>query len=117
MKTFKVTSYHNVFIDNYKQGEGEHVNSYLIKATIDAENVNDAILQYFKKTLYYSFEFKHAYVDDDCNNVLHYSNLVDVDNEEASANEIAKWKQNKLVLYSNNIQVEVHELIQQKIVI
>ena len=117
MKTFKIISHHNVFIDSYEEGEGEEVNYYTEKAEVKAETVNEAIQQYFDETLCYSFDFKHAAIDEENNNVLYYSNLVDAENCEASESEIEKWKQNNLTLYSNTIQIEVYELIQQQITI
>lgn len=115
MKTFKIDSFHSVFIDDYKEGEGENVNNYTQTAEVKAETVNEAIELYFKRTLFYSFDFKNAYIDDENSKVLHYSNLVDEDNSEASESQIERWKQNKLTLYSNTIQIEVYELIQQQI--
>ena len=36
-KQFKVTTYHNVYIDSYENGEGKHVNFYDITSEVKAE--------------------------------------------------------------------------------
>lgn len=117
MKTFKIISNHDVFIDSYEEGETEQVNSYTLSAEVEAENIKSAIKQYFDKNLYYSFDFKNAEVDEENKTTLYYSNLVDVENVEASESEVEQWKQNELTLYSNQITIEVFEVVQQQITI
>lgn len=117
MKTFKIISYHNVFIDSYEEGEGKNVNNYTLEAEVKAESVKSAIKKYFDEQLNYSFDFKHAAIDEGKQNYLYYSNLVDKDNVEANDHEIEHWKIGELILYSNQITLKVFEVIQQQITI
>ena len=107
MKAYQITSLHNVYLDSYKDGELDHVNSYDIENVIFAENVKSAIEKYFENVLYYKFNFSLCYFDF---NQLFYSVLVDADNYEATKNQIQVWKMGKSKLYSNNITISVFEL-------
>lgn len=114
MKTFKINCMHSVHIDDYKKGELEMVNSYGTEAEIIAENTKDAIQTFFETVLFYRFDYSLSWVDED-SNALHYSNLVDTDNVEASKNEIEQWKKGKITLYTNNTYIKVHEVNEVKI--
>ena len=111
MKTFKIYSAHDVYIDDYEQGELDRVNGYTVANEIEANDVWEAIEKYFETTLYYDFKKGNASKSDEVENELHYSVLVDVENLEASENQIEKWKQGKEKLYSNNITITVYEII------
>jgi hypothetical protein len=117
MRRFYISSNHDVFVDDYNQGELENVNWYNLDSIISADNINEAIQKYFNDKLYYSFDIDHAYIphtEDESvpKNVLHYSVLVDVDNSQASENEIELWKEDKLKLYVDNIQLIINELVE-----
>lgn len=107
MKTFKIKSVHSVCVDNFIEGEGDEVNSYIISDEVKATNVKEAIEKYFQSVLYYDFDFSLAEVD---GGQLYYSVLVDKDNSKASKNQIELWKKDELVLYANNISVVAYEL-------
>jgi hypothetical protein len=115
MKKYIISTIHRVFVDSYNEGEQEYANGYDIKSNVNAENVREAIEKYFESTLYYKFNFKDAYIDDENKNTLHYSVLVDDENNEASEEEIALWREEKKRLYSNNIILTVSELIEVEI--
>jgi hypothetical protein len=107
-KTYKIVSFHNVYEDNYEKGELKQVNSYVLDAIIEAKNHIAAIQKYFSDSLYYSFNIDNAGKEEtDC---LHYSNLVDGDNLEASKSDIELWKCGDKILYSNNTIIEVFEV-------
>ena len=115
MKTYFIKTIHEVFIDKFNEGELDFVNAYNIEAKIQAENPREAIKKYFENELYYKFDFESAYIpheeeETEEKNNLHYSVLVDNDNNEASKSEVEAWKQNKLKLYSNNIFLSIYEL-------
>lgn len=110
LNTYKVTSRHDVYIDNFVNGEESYVNSYKLSSEVDAINWKDAIKKYFEDYLFYTIDLARGYIDDD-NNTFHYSNLVNVDNIEASESELKQWKENKLTLYSNNTTITVNQLI------
>lgn len=107
MKTFKIESEHNVYIDSFTEGEGDAVNSYNTSREIKATNVKEAIEKYFQSVLYYDFDFSLA---ETYEGKLDYSVLVDKDNSEASKNQVELWKKDELVLYANNITITVYEL-------
>ena len=112
MKTFKIRSAHDIYIDNYGQGELDRVNGYTLTNEVEANDVWEAIEKYFETTLYYDFKKDNASKSDEVENELHYSVLVDVENLEASENQIEKWKQGKEKLYSSNITITVYEIIE-----
>ena len=111
MKTFKIHSAHDVYIYDYEQGELDRVNGYTVTNEVEANDVWEAIEKYFETTLYYDFKKDNASKSDEVENELHYSVLVDVENLEASENQIEKWKQGKEKLYSSNITITVYEII------
>ena len=115
MKTYFIKSTHDIYVDDYNKGELENVNFYTNEKRITANNAKEAISKYFQNTLYLSFEFEYAQVDDEYKNVLHYSNLVDEENSEASKGEIELWKEGKYKLYSNNTTLEIYELTEVEI--
>ncbi len=106
MKKYFIKSEHEVNIDTYKDGELENVNYYSLNSFITAENARQAIEHYFENVLYYDFDFKYSIFKD---GVLFYSVLVDVDNQQATKNQIKVWKTGKNTLYSNNISVRISE--------
>ena len=112
MKAFKICSAHDVYIDDYEQGELDRVNGYTVTNEVEANDVWEAIEKYFETTLYYNFKKEYASKSDEVENELHYSVLVDVENLEASEKQIEDWKQNKQKLYSNNITITVYEIIE-----
>lgn len=119
MKTYIINSEHTVYLDSYENGEMEQVNFYTQKDTIKANSPREAIKLYFEKSLYYSFNLKDTYIvheeeENDSEapiNTLHYSILVDGNNSEASESEISQWKEDKKLLYSNNIYLTIFEAV------
>jgi hypothetical protein len=70
--------------------------------------------------LYFDFNFEYASIDheegiNEKTNTLHYSNLVDKDNAEASKSEIEAWKRGEITSYSNNTFLTIFELTEVKI--
>ena len=117
MKTYKIKTAHEVFIDKFNEGELDFVNAYSLSGEVKAENPENAIAEYFKNQLYYDFNMNHAYVphqeeEMEIKNTLHYSVLVDNDNNQASAYDVESWKEDKLTLYSNNIFLTIFELVE-----
>ena len=116
MKTYFIESVHDIYIDSYSEGEKENVNFYDIKQNVKAENPRQAIEKYFETELFFSFNLKYAYIvheeegEEEPQNKLTYSVLVDEENNEATEKDIEKWKQNKKTLYANNITIYIHEL-------
>jgi hypothetical protein len=118
MKTYIINTSHTVYLDSYLNGETEGVNFYTQKDIIKANSPREAIQLYFEKTLYYSFNFENAFIsheelksEKDNINTLHYSILVNAENCEASESEINQWKEDKKLLYSNNIYLTIFEAV------
>jgi hypothetical protein len=121
MKTYIINSEHLIFLDSYENGETEQLNFYTQKDTVKANTPREAIQLYFEKTLCYSFNFENAYIYipqeeekkeiEYKGNTLLYSILVDADNCEASESEINQWKEDKKLLYSNNIYLTIFEAV------
>lgn len=109
MKTYKIKTIHDICLDDYKQGELEFVNIYSLDSEIGANSTKEAIKKYFNEFLYYSIDFKYIQID---NNILNYSVLVDVDNNEVTNKDIIykKWVEGKEKLYSNNITLFAYEI-------
>jgi hypothetical protein len=114
MKNYKIKSVHDIYIDSYEQGEVEQSNSYTLNSEIQANDINEAISLYFENVLFYKFDFANCSISDD-KKVIHYSVLCDSENSEASKSEMELWKKNKLTLYSNNIEIEIFELVKCEI--
>lgn len=110
MKTFKIVTIHDVYIDDFEEGEGKHVNCYDIESTVKAESVKEAIKEHYEKHLGFSFSFEHCNYDEEEKNRLDYSNLVDSENSEANEEEKKLWKKGKKTLYANNTTCTVYEL-------
>ena len=110
MKTYKINSIHDIYLDSYESGELEKVNHFTMKSEIKATNPKDAIKKYFEDILCYDFNINDAMMSENDKNVLYYSNLVDNDNVQASKNEIEQWEKNKIKLYSNNTTLFIYEL-------
>lgn len=121
MKTYFIESTHDVYIDNYNDGETTNVNFYDIKQNVKAENPREAIKKFFEEVLYYKFDFESAYIaheeegEEEPKNKLHYAVLVDEESSEANEKDIEKWKKNKKTLYSNNITIYIFEVQPVKI--
>ena len=113
MKTYKIETTHEVFINKFNEGELDFVNAYSLSGEVKAENPENAIVEYFKNQLYYDFDMNNAYVPhQEEKNTLHYSVLVDNDNDQANEYDVESWKEDKLNLYSNNIFLTIFELVE-----
>lgn len=88
------------------------MNAWDAKELVEAETALDAVKKAFER-LYFSFDPECTIFDDGC---LFYSNMVDIDNIEATESEIEKWKNGELKLYSANSTIEVFELVKTQIV-
>ena len=107
MIEYLIKSYHEIYVDDYNEGELDHVNSYNMTAFIKAPDVGSAIQQYIENCLYY--KFNHEYLDisgDDMSS--YYDVLVDEDSNEITENERELWKQGELKLYNNQIRIEAY---------
>lgn len=114
MKTYSIVSIHEVFEDNFENGEGKHINTYDLNEVIKADNVQDAINKYLEYTVFTELQFKDLEISD-CGNFLNTERLVDIKSEDATNKEIESWKQGKIKLFNEIIHLnalEVFELVQ-----
>lgn len=112
MNTYIIKTSHEIEKDTYKEGITSYVNSYNLKSEIKANTPREAIQKYFDEHLYYTFDFKTAYIvheeeEGEPTNVLFYDILVDQENHEATEEQIKLWKKDKLTLYNNSIHLEI----------
>lgn len=103
---YVITSMHDIFIDDYDQGELEHVNYYTLESKHEELN-NEAIAEHLAQ-LGFSFDAENMYKDEDR---VYYSWLVNSENIEASECERQQWMKNKIKLYSDNATITFKQLI------
>lgn len=111
MRNFNIKSYHTIFVDDYKEGEGEQVNYYTLDAVIGAETAKQAVTEYFAEHLNYQFDIDKSELSE-CGKYIQWSVLVDADNAEAIQNEIDLWKNGTIKLYANRIEVSAELMMQ-----
>ena len=96
----------DVYEYDYENGEGNMVNCWADKFTSNKNTPTEAVEELFEKHLFY--KLNKEYLDDD--EMVSYPVCVDVNNEEASEEDIEEWKSGKLDLYTNYIRFEIFEL-------
>lgn len=106
-KKYMITSTHDVFVDDYFDGEGKCVNFYQLNSVIYGKDIYSAIQEYFDDVLHYQFNINNA---DITSGYLHYSVLVDADNCQADKSDIEVWKKKGKELYANNITIKAEEI-------
>jgi hypothetical protein len=106
-KKYMITSTHDVFVDDYFDGEGNNVNFYQLNSVVYGKDIYSAIQEYFEDVLHYQFNINNA--DINCG-YLHYSVLVDADNCQADKSDIEVWKKKGRELYANNITIKAEEI-------
>ena len=107
MNRYRIESVHTVNEDSYTEGEGKFVNEWYQNLTISAENVLDAIKQFYKEELYMNYVSGNTETDE---NRLFDSRIVDKDNTKPSEWQIEEWKKGEILLYSENITLYVYKL-------
>ena len=102
---YLVESRHEVFEDNFEDGEGKLITEYNRSSMIEAESAVDAIETYFKSTLGYTFEISTVSFEDEelINCVLVDKNLVEVFNDEP---DYKRWMDGEINLYNNHIYLK-----------
>ena len=108
MNEYLIRSYHSINEDSYNDGELDYVNGYELSSFIKADNPPNAIQQYIENKLYYKFNSRAFWEDDEQDHIGYYNVLVDEDNGEATDSEYELWKKGKIKLYTDNIRIEVY---------
>lgn len=107
-KKFVISSHHDIYVDDWNEGELDFVNGYSMSETIEAETWKEAVNTYFEKVLHYNLGIENCDIEDD---YIVTSCLVDEDILQPTDKEVEDWKEGKRTLYSNVIMVYVDELI------
>ena len=108
MNQYKVTSIHDVFEDDYNDGELDRFDGWINSEPVTADSPRKALEIYVKKYLFMDYVEKHYAFE---NGQAFTSRLVDSDFHEADENEKQLWMQGNMRLYSENIMFQVHELV------
>lgn len=118
MNNYKISSFHEVNINSYEEGELNHINNYSVDAEIKADSVDEAVQKYFAEILFYDFDSKMFGFSED-NKILYCSYLVDEDNNEVHVNSVLyeRFKRSEIDLYNNNVSLTVEELKQVEIIL
>lgn len=103
----------DVFEDDFKNGEGKHVNSFTDRDTMDKNSLSigygsaTEALQAICENLYFKYDVSSWVYDSETPGrfVAHFT--VDNDNSEATKEEIEKWKVGNLELYLLCLDVEL----------
>lgn len=110
MKYYKVKSYHDVYVDDYNNGEGENVNSYVLNGEVQADSLKEAVNAYLNDNLGYNLGFENCEVCPEDKNLVQTSCLVDADNLEPSNTMFEAWRAGTVKLYSNHIDMFIYEV-------
>lgn len=114
MEFYTVTIGHLITEDSYLNGEiGDIINEYSSQTIVYANNMKEAIKEAFQKELLHDINFNN--IEDDEGN-LYYGMLVDNENVEATKQEVKDWKQGKIKLYNDNIQISCFKMIPQYLI-
>ena len=102
---YLVESRHEVFEDNFEDGDGGLITKYNRSSIIEAESAVDAIETYFKSTLGYTFEINTVGLE---NEELMYCVLVDKGLDEVFNDEpdYKRWMDGEINLYGNYIYLK-----------
>ena len=112
MKKYQVKINTDVYEDSYSEGEGDHVSWFTNTCIVESSSPMNAVGEALGK-LGYSFSASLSDIDDENDNQVHYSNIVDVDNVEVNEQESQynDFKEGKVNLYSANHSIYVYELV------
>jgi hypothetical protein len=114
MNEYLIKSYHEIYVDDYNEGELEFVSAYNLSSHVYAEDLKEAIKWYFENYLYYDFNYEQLGIDDNIEYVW-YDVLVDYENDKPKEYQLERWKKSELKLYNNHIRIELYEVKPVKI--
>lgn len=112
MTRYLISSYHEIYRDDYNEGESDRVNEYDLDQIVTADTPMEALETYYRDTLNRKFPNpEYLMLDDEKANVIYDSSLEDEDGFQPSESEIAEWKEGKRMLYANNATIHVNEIV------
>ena len=106
MKRYKIISTHDIYEDDYLEGQGNLINSFTLDSEQEISTPIEAIEKHFSN-FGYSFDSANAEFD---GNLCHYGFMVDDDNIEASTQELEWFKNGNKKLYADNTAIQVYEM-------
>jgi hypothetical protein len=111
MNVYKLESMHHVCKDDYENGQGETVNSFILSEEIKASTPKEALIKYFE---FLGCEISPQNIEEIISNseddIYHWSKLVDRDNIYATKNDIEQWKKGLIDLYCDYFSIAIYEL-------
>ena len=107
MNKYTVLSSHDVYEDSYTEGEGTWVKGYDLGMKVSAKDPMEAVAKFYDKQLGKEFDPTIVNIED---GGIYDSFLVDVENLEATENQIEKWKRGEIMLYANSFRVIVQSI-------
>lgn len=108
-KSYLVESTHDVYEDDYLNGELDHANFYVRSKIMAADSPMEAIKKYYKTELHREFIVENTEIYE---TTLLDSATVDEDCMNASPLEIEMWKKGELKLYTEHVSIRVKQLIE-----
>jgi hypothetical protein len=109
LQKYFIRSSHEIYEDSYIHGEGKNINFFNNESEILANSPIQALEKYSSRILGYDLDAENL---DHENTGFFYANfLVDKDCFPAPAEDVEKWKKEQIMLYSDNINFEIYELI------
>ena len=108
IKKYYIKTWHDIHEYDYNDGELDHVNNYDMSEIIKADNPKDAVDIYIRKVLGYMYDVDEIELDES----IYFDVIVDKECMQASTNQIDNWKQGKLKLYSDYVNMEIYHLNQ-----
>jgi hypothetical protein len=107
-KKYYIKTWHDVQEYSHEDGELDHVNAYDMSDIIKANDPKEAIDKYINKVLGYMFDVDEIEVDES----IYFDVLVDKNNMQASPQQVEAWKDGKIKLYNDYVNMEIYELNQ-----
>jgi hypothetical protein len=114
MKNLLIYSAHNVYEDDFNEGEKEQTNFYECQAEIRDETIKGAIEKYISDSLGFTIKENNLYLDEE-QNLIFYDTIVNNDNFELSKTEHNQWKKGKMKAYTNRVEISVSEITPVKL--
>jgi hypothetical protein len=109
MKNYYIKTWHDVHEYSYEDGELNHANDYIMSEIIRANDPKEAIDNYINKILGYMYDVDSIENEEE---TIYFDVLVDKNNMQATTEQVMAWKQGKIKLYNDYVNMEIYELNQ-----
>lgn len=107
--SYLVIIYHDVYIDNFKDGEGRNVNTFKHDYRLLASSPMDALMQ-AAELEYITIPENLLDFDEESEWVALFDRQVDRDYDVPTETAIKKWKEDKFNLYIDRVEFSVYYL-------